>query len=390
MLAKPQRNKSIPKNPQYYLCWTHLEKNHWQGLSPPLSNIEKQLQYLPLPLLDIQDRVITADPEPKESDKNRLISWEALKTIHKQELRPLELLSFAWNYDLYDFCTERSIAPRASWRWKHLLQRHQLAPIKELNSKSFLQKHYEKTPHLQNQLRSARISDSQELKEIGRELDTGVDAWRIKPLFGHAGRDHLLVSLQEELAYKKIDLWLERQKKAEEGFVAIIEENKPRFADLSTFWEILPDQSILCTGYSFSFCSDKGRYLGAWVFPQLDQASPLQSKAYRSWQEHIIANTKESPFSEICLKKALRLHIEDLLNPSGLLKVVAATQYCGPVTIDSYVTCKREKNSEPIILPCDLNARMSYGRVMIEILRKKQPKAEKYYFSTKSNSLIQI
>lgn len=364
-----------------YLCWTNFERSQWEGLHPPTCHVEKRLQLLALPLLEDRDCLIVTDCLKKEKNES-FVTIEMLKRNKGCRLR-----SFAWNRKLWNLCVESEITPCASWVFDTPLQLCHVEPIKELNSKSFLHRFYQETDSLSQEIPGTTIGSWNDL-QIWTSSLRGPTQWRCKPILGHAGRDQLLFSSGEPPVQQKLERWLEKID-THGPIKAVVEENKHRFADISTFWEILPNQSVVCWGYSNSHCSQRGRYLGATIYPEKEATRSIDTAAFALWMSDLMERVKACSLPGPYIQKALMSHFDLLLDSDrGLLKNIADTGYCGPVTIDSLVTHKSNRPKDPILIPCDLNVRMSYGRVMLEILRKKNPQAVKYTFSHRDNSLL--
>lgn len=409
--------------PCTYLCWTHLERTNWSEIQPPTCRYEQLLQLLPLPLLNHSDTLLISETTyPLVRNTRQLLKMQEGKNF------PLPLLpdamhhtpllkSFAWNKDLYAKAKRSGYTPVASWRSSLKLTEQAVTAAHTLNSKDFLQTYYSKSPHLNRELSSATFSTIHDILAHIATLEQKQkvkqdQSWRLKPLFSHAGRQQMLISqsyiqaMQGKL--EKLKQWLTRCRIDASCPVGVIEENKERYADVSTFWEILPldpqgfthqnnmeeavapEVSINAIGYSLSHVSSQGKYLGGTLLRETESvhscnAPDLSTQAQRMWAETIYKHLRQTttPSSNDISKDeiltALASHLKDLVDPScnALFSMIVKSGYIGPVTIDAYFTREKEQlhsNQEPalIILPCDLNARMSFGRIMLEVLFKEK------------------
>lgn len=414
-----------------YLCWTHFEEQlalqeqlsppppttptttppHSPLLNGPKKQVEQTLMLLPFTLLRHQDallvgnnllapQVIAPSLEEGETLKREPLSQFLKKAPQKKE--PPWLKSWGWHQTLFDFAKQKGLRPSGSWQHPFLLTPEAIAPIERLNRKDFLC-HFLNT-HGSEKLRqlhpSSLVYSKEELLELLVEAEKKAQnaqqvstlRWRLKPLFTSATARHLFLTsphLHPKKSWQQQLSHLFSPPKSP-AIGLLVEPEQRRLADLSRFWEILPCHSnqirFLSLGTSLIDSSSKGLYQGAQLFAKEQmQSIKGQEKRIDPSLEQFLALKLEKqyagrqPLFTSPLDRQEALHEAwnaFALLEERLLNEVAKTGYRGPLTLDAFLMEGiKQKKPSLLIVPCDLNVRMSLGRVALccatELAQKK-------------------
>ena len=179
----------------------------------------------------------------------------------------------------------------------------------------------------------------------GGSVDTG-DSTLLKAPYSSAGRGHKKVSTEEW--DERIENWVKRVIREQGGVVA--EPWLERVLDFSAQYEINPEGDVKLVGMTRVLNDPAGRYLGTFV--------------HSKWTSGLDVDLNEFLFRN---ERVMELYKTKM--PAALKELLDGEGFVGNLSVDAMV--HRDRNGDlQLRKVVEVNARMTMGRVALELLKK--------------------